>query len=101
MKDGGTGDLAIAWTRRTRIGGDQWEASDVPLGEAFERYALDILDGATVKRTLTVSSPAATYAAADQTADFGGPAPSPLSVRVAQVSEIFGPGQPCAATLYF
>lgn len=101
VKDGGTGDLAIAWTRRTRIGGDQWEASDVPLGEAFERYALDILDGATVKRTLTVSSPAAVYAAADQTTDFGGPAPSPLSVRVAQVSEIFGPGQPRAATLYF
>ena len=27
------GDLAITWMRRTRIGGDSWDAVDVPLGE--------------------------------------------------------------------
>ena len=69
------GDLAITWMRRTRIGGDSWDAVEVPLGEDSESYEVDILDGATVKRTLAATTPAATYTAADQTADFGAPQP--------------------------
>ena len=52
----------ITWMRRTRIGGDSWETPDVPLGEDTERYEVDILDGATVKRTLAAAaSPSVTY----------------------------------------
>ena len=47
------GDLAISWVRRTRLGGDSWDAAEVPLGEETERYEVDILDGTTVKRTLS------------------------------------------------
>ena len=92
------GYLAITWVRRTRIGGDSWEGADVPLGEESERYEVDILDGATIKRTLAVTAPAASYTAAQQTADFGAPQSS-LSVRVSQLSATFGRGTPRAATL--
>jgi hypothetical protein len=86
------GDLAITWVRRTRIGGDSWDVTDVPLSEAREAYEVDILDGTTVKRTLSVTSPAALYSAAEQTIDFGAPQPS-LTVRVAQLSASRGRGQ--------
>ena len=85
------GDLAISWVRRTRIGGDSWDAVEVPLAEETERYEIDILDGTTVKRTLASTTPAATYTAADQTADFGAPQPS-ISLRVYQLSTVFGRG---------
>ena len=87
------GDLAISWVRRTRIGGDNWDAAEVPLGEEAERYEVDILDGATVKRTLAAATPAVTYTAAQQTADFGAPQSS-LSLRVFQLSAVFGRGTP-------
>jgi hypothetical protein len=91
-------DLAFSWIRRTRIGGDSWEAVEVPLGEDFERYEVDILDGATVKRTILTDTPSALYTAAEQTADFGAPQPS-VSVRVYQMSAVSGRGTPREATL--
>jgi hypothetical protein len=95
-RDGG--DLAITWVRRTRIGGDSWDAVEVPLGEESERYEIDILDGAAVKRTIVAATPSVTYTAADQTADFGSPQTA-LDVRIYQVSAVAGRGTPCAATL--
>ena len=87
------GDLALTWTRRTRAGGDSWEGLDVPVGETAESYALDILLGTVVKRTLTTTSPAALYSALDQTTDFGSPQSS-LSIRLAQLSPTYGRGTP-------
>ena len=87
------GDLNLTWVRRTRIGGDCWDAIEVPLGEAEERYEIDILDGATVKRTLTATAPAATYTAAQQTADFGAPQIL-VSLRIHQISATRGRGTP-------
>ena len=92
------GDLAISWVRRTRIGGDNWDAAEVPLGEETERYEVDILAGATVKRTLAATSPSVTYTAAQQTADFGSPQ-SAIDVRVFQLSAVHGRGTPRPATL--
>ena len=71
----------------------------MPLGEAAEAYVIDILDGATVKRTLSATSPAAVYAAADQTADFGA-LPSTLHVRISQVSPTEGPGLAAESVLH-
>ena len=92
------GDLAISWVRRTRIGGDSWDAAEVPLGEDTERYEVDILDGATLKRTLSATSPTVTYTAAQQTADFGAPQSS-VSCRVYQLSPVHGRGTPRPAVL--
>jgi hypothetical protein len=86
------GDLTFRWVRRTRIGGDGWEQTEVPLGEESEAYEVDIMDGATVVRTLSASSPMVIYTAAQQTADFGAPQPN-YSMRVCQLSSIFGRGQ--------
>lgn len=88
---GAGGDIAVSWIRRTRIGGDVWDNSDVPLGEEAERYELDILDGGAVVRTLTAAAPSAVYTAADETADFGAPQGS-HTFRLAQISAAFGRG---------
>ena len=63
----------------------------MPLGEDEERYEIDILDGPAVKRTLTATTPAATYTAAEQTADFGAPQSS-ISLRLYQLSATRGRG---------
>lgn len=90
------GDVTISWVRRTRVGGDSWEAPEVPLGEDAERYEIDILDGAEVKRTLTSTTASIVYTAAEQAVDFGSPQPS-YDVRVHQMSATYGRGTPRAA----
>ena len=85
------GDVAISWVRRTRIGGDAWEAMDVPLGETEERYEVDILSGATVKRTLTSATTNVTYNTAQQVTDFGS-VQSSVRVAVHQMSPTYGRG---------
>ena len=91
------GDVAFSWVRRTRLGGDSWETPEVPLGEDAESYEVDILDGASVVRTLTASAPAVVYPAAEQTADFGSAQPS-YDIRVYQLSSSYGRGTARAAT---
>lgn len=93
-----TGDLAIAWIRRTRLGGVWTDGADVPLNEEAERYEVDILNGSVVVRTLSVTSPSATYSAAQQVADLGSAQPS-IAIRVYQNSATVGRGWPAAATL--
>jgi hypothetical protein len=87
-----SGDMNIRWVRRTRISGDGWEQTEVPLGEDSEAYEIDILDGGMVVRTLATNVPVATYTAAQQAADFGAPQPS-YTLRICQLSPIFGRGQ--------
>ena len=65
---------------------------------ARRRYEVDILDGGIVKRTLVASTPAVTYSAADQTADFGAPQAA-IDLRVYQLSAVFGRCTPREATL--
>jgi hypothetical protein len=91
VRDAGTGDVRIAWMRETRISGDSWDTVEAPLGETAEAYAVSILSGTSVVRTLGATSPAAIYAAADQTADFGS-LPDTISLSISQVSPTEGPG---------
>lgn len=100
----GSGDIIIAWTRRTRTGGDSWNAEDVPLGEDSEAYDLEVLDGETVVRSFSgLTEPQVTYTAAEQTADFGDPIawPQSLDLRVYQRAASIGRGAPGMATLWF
>lgn len=100
----GTEDIALSWIRRSRTGGDSWNQANVPLGEASEAYDVEILDGEAVVRELTSTSPAVTYTAAQQTADWGAPlwiGDGPLSVRIYQRSVTFGRGIPATADLTF
>ena len=83
--------IEITWIRRTRLGGDNWELAEVPLSEDREAYAVDILNGATVLRSLAVSTTPVIYSGAEELADFGTPQ-SALSVRVSQLSAAVGRG---------
>jgi hypothetical protein len=91
-------DVVFTWIRRARIDGDSWELAEVPLGEASEAYAFDILDGSTPVRSVTVTAPTYRYIEADQLADFGAPQ-SAFTVRVGQLGHEFGRGSPLERTL--
>lgn len=93
----GAGGVTFTWIRRARFDADSW-VGEIPLGEDSEQYALDILSGTTVLRTLAATAPSVLYAAAAEIADFGA-AQTTLSVRVTQISATVGAGFPAAAIL--
>lgn len=92
-----TGDVAIGWVRRTRLGGDDFEARDVRLGEEVEAYEVEILIGGEAVRTIETAEPTVSYAAADQVADFGA-LPAELQIVIRQISSIAGSGVPARMT---
>lgn len=94
----GAGDVTLSWKRRTRIGGDSWDVIDVPLGEDNERYEIDIMAGAIVKRTLNATAQTVTYSGAQQSTDFGAPQPS-VDVRIYQMSSLNTRGTARLATV--
>lgn len=91
-------NLTITWLRRSRFRQPGLGNGALPLGEAFERYEVDILDGATVVRTIIVEEETAEYTAAEQTTDGLTPG-DPVSLRVYQISDVRGRGHPAAATV--
>jgi Putative phage tail protein len=82
--------VAFSWIRRTRVDGDTW-VGEVPLGEDIEQYAIDILSGTNVVRTIISATPSVLYPLAAELADFGS-AQASLHVRVAQLSATMGRG---------
>lgn len=95
---GGEG-VSVAWTRRSRIGGDTWEAVDVPLGEGREAYRIEVLDGGVVVRAAETAIPQWLYATADENADFGAPRAA-LTLRIAQWSDAVGWGETLTRTIH-
>ncbi len=91
------GDVQLSWIRRTRFGGDSWEAPDAPLNEDRELYRLEILQASELRRSIELTSPAYLYLAADQQLDLGGQ--EPFTVRISQVSGAIGPGHPLEETV--
>jgi hypothetical protein len=85
------GELAIAWVRTTRIGGGDFAAVEVPLGEAREAYRVTIRQGAAVLRRAEVAAPAFAYTGAMQAED-GVAGGMPLTIGVAQLSMSYGYG---------
>jgi hypothetical protein len=94
----GTGNLTISWLRRSRVDAEWRDGVDIPLGEESERYEVEIMDGATVKRTIATTSPTASYSAAEQTTDFGSPQSS-VAVKVYQISAVAGRGYAASASI--
>lgn len=83
--------IALNWLRRTRVDGDSWELSEVPLGEETERYLLDIFDGTGSVRSETITESRWHYSNEQEFADFGVPlAAIDLSLR--QLSAVVGAG---------
>ncbi len=91
-------DLAVTWVRRTRWYGEWVDGVDVPLFEVSENYEIDILDGANVKRTMTTTTPAITYTAAQQIEDFGS-IQGIVNVAIYQMNDVVGRGNAGKASL--
>jgi len=83
------GGITLSWVRRTRIDGDRWETPDVPLGEERELYLVQVSQNGSVLREQIVEAPNWTYSAANRASDglTGG-----ITLAVAQISGLFGPG---------
>lgn len=88
----GAEGVEISWIRRSRLGGDDWAAAEIALGEAFERYRLELLDDDAVIHAAETAEPHFLIPPALESALYGGQAQS-LSVRVAQISDRYGPGR--------
>lgn len=85
----GAGGYNVSWLRRTRVDGDNWSLSDVPLGETYEAYRVQIAVGGNVVRTVDVPTSNWTYDAAAFGEDG---APANFEIEVAQISDLYGPG---------
>ncbi|MFO0272035.1 MAG: phage tail protein [Pseudomonadota bacterium] len=97
----GNDDILLQWVRRARRFPEWLDSVDVPLDESAERYDVEVWNtgNTAVLRAFTaLPSPALTYTAAQQTADFGF-LPTNLNVRVYQLSDRAGRGYPRAELL--
>ncbi|MBV9220552.1 MAG: glycoside hydrolase/phage tail family protein [Methylobacteriaceae bacterium] len=92
-------DVTFTWQRRTRFGGDNFDIAVVPLNEDSEAYDIEVLNGSTIVRTLTVTAPTWTYSGANQTADFGAPQAS-YKLNIYQDSVLYGRGQVRTVTIF-
>ncbi len=87
LKDGN--DDLFRWHRRTRIDGDSWVSTEVPLGEDNEAYLLRISSNGTVIRQENLTTTGWTYTAAMRAADG---VTGTYTLEIAQLSQSFGPG---------
>lgn len=90
--------VRLSFVRRSRVAGDAWGDVEPPVGEAFERYEIDVYAGANVVRTLNSDAPEALYPGAAELADFGAPQ-AVLQVAIMQISAVAGRGFAAQATL--
>jgi hypothetical protein len=98
--DGSDIDLSWDWRSRLYAGSILPGSDNSPLGEATLAFEIDIMDGSTVKRTLSATTNSKTYLAADITTDFGS-MPSTLTFRVYQISALVGRGYVAEKTVSF
>ncbi|MER8699687.1 phage tail protein [Mesorhizobium sp. M1273] len=80
--------LDLSWDYRSRLAAGTNPAN---FGEAVLSFEIDIMDGSTIKRTLTSATGSVHYSAANITADFGS-VPDFLLFRVYMISAAVGRG---------
>ena len=83
------GGRKVSFVRRTRIDGDRWNLTDVPLGETTEGYLIEVQAAGTVLRETIVIESNWVYTDVDWAADG---APNEFDIAVAQLSDRYGPG---------
>ncbi|MDH0335204.1 phage tail protein [Metapseudomonas otitidis] len=95
----GSWNFSATFTRRSRLSGAWWTTGiPSPVGESAEAYEIDVMSGASVKRTITSASEAFSYSAANQVSDFGS-VQSSITFRIYQISAVVGRGYPLEVTL--
>ncbi|PHS40237.1 MAG: hypothetical protein COA91_04475 [Robiginitomaculum sp.] len=91
VKRGGI-NINISWIRRTRVGGDNWAALDVPLGEDSERYVVEFLDaGGVLVLTKETLVPFLQIPVAELETTLGSQL-TEISVKIYQMSQSYGRG---------
>lgn len=98
----GSNNCTITWQRRSRLAVRTTGPAgiSVPLGEETEAYFVDVYDDGTyttLLRTISASTPSASYTAAEQTTDGLTPG-DPLFLHITQVSAVVGRGYALEAT---
>lgn len=91
-------DITLTWVRRGRYDNDWADDADIPIAETSENYEVDVMDGATIVRTLHSTSESVVYTEAQQVADFGVAQPS-VTFRIYQISAEAGRGTAYEVTL--
>jgi len=86
-------DIAIKWNRRDRHDAAPPAGSAPKLSEFAERYEIDILNGASVVRTITATAPEIAYLSSQQITDFGA-VQTQVRCIIYQMSEVVGRGFP-------
>ncbi len=89
QQDYASGAFEASWVRTTRVGGDSWQGLDVPSDEPDEKYFVEIVSNGEIVRSVTVTGNSFSYSLDDQLDDG---LSSDASIRVARVSQVFGPG---------
>jgi len=72
----------LSWCRSSRLGWAWLDGAGAPLGEADERYRLEIVPALGPARTVELASPGNLYEAALAAVDLAG---GPVLIRVAQL----------------
>jgi hypothetical protein len=100
-RDPSSNDWTLTWIRRTRTGGEWRDYVDASLEEASEAYQVDVYASgtyATIKRTISTTSPTLSYSSANQVADFGSNQPT-LYLKIYQMSAVVGRGYPLTQSI--
>lgn len=84
-------NMTITWVRRSRGLVPEIGYGEVPLNETTELYEIDVYNGMNVVRTITATSPQASYSEAEQIADGLTPGDN-VEIKIYQISETRGRG---------
>ena len=84
-----SGDIQLVWRRRTRLDGDSWQSTEVPIGEESEAYFVRVIEADQIQAEYTTTQPSFVYTSAMQSSDG---VSTDFQIAVAQLSTSFGPG---------
>lgn len=86
-----TGAITLEWLPRVRQNGGFINGQETVIDQPFERYEIDVMNGAAVVRSVSVEAREWVYSASSITDDFGSVEDS-ITIRLYQVGQIVGRG---------
>lgn len=89
-------DFSLTWTGRNQFNGEMTDSGTVAQPNGFGGFVVSIIENAggspeVIKRSNVVQTPYRNYTEAEQIADWGS-VQANITVRIAQIDRLFGPG---------